>query len=244
MDFADRPRITSRSLPHDTPRVRFIGLFDATEDQNLSGRFKIQDDTRICHAVSIHEAMNKLEPSILRGTLNYADHDFVEAWFVGAHVDVVGGATLDGLSLYPLQWILIEAKARGLALVECGGVESRDEGKRTMQLVLPEAAVSSPWTFRYVNGMTIVMYDIRASHGEHNLQESKVAPPISRKLQARRSNRNEEESSTSEIAGHNIIMNKTDLFEPKLRGKTKSRTLFDERNGVSDVVLLGYCGTS
>lgn len=188
--------------------------------------------------------MHKLEPDILHATLNYADHDFVEAWFVGSHIDIVGGATLDGLSLYPLQWILIEAKACGLVLVECGGVESRDEGKRTMQLVLPEAAIPHPWTFRYVNSMNIIMYDIRLSHGEHNLQESKVAPPIPRKLQGRRSKRSEEESLASDIAGHNIMMNKTDLFEPKLRGKTKPRTLFDERNGVFDLVLLGYCGTS
>lgn len=190
--------------------------------------------------------MHKLEPDTLRGTLNYADHNFVEAWFVGAHVDVVGGATLDGLSLYPLQWILIEARACGLSLVECGSVESKDEGKRTMQLVLPAAAVSSPWTFRYINGITIVMYDIRVSHGEHNLQDSKIAPPIQRKLQAPRSKRHEEESLTSDISGHNIIMNRTDLFEPKLRGKHESRSLFDEQSAVSraNVVLLGYCGTS
>jgi hypothetical protein len=123
MGFANRSRITSRNLLHGTPRVRLVGFFDAIKDRHLPGSFKFQDNTRICHAVSIHETMQNLEPDILQSTLNHNDHDFVEAWFVGVHVDIVGGATLDGLSLYPLQWILIEARACGLALVECGGVE-------------------------------------------------------------------------------------------------------------------------
>ena len=236
--------MTSLILPHGTPRVRFVGLFDAIKDQHLSGSFEFQENTRICHAVSIHETMQKLEPDILQSTLSHGHYDFVEAWFVGAHVDVVGGAAHDGLSLYSLQWILIEARACGLAFVEGDSVESQDTGNRTMQLALPTAAASNPWNFRYVNGINIVMYDIRVSHGEHNIQESRVVPRISRKLQPRRLGRKEEELPTLDISAHGIIMNKTELFEPKVRGKGTSRTLFNERKGGLDVELLGFCGTS
>jgi hypothetical protein len=40
----------------------------------------------------------------------------VQSWFVGTHSDIGGGHTADGLSLYPLQWMLIESKTYGLVL--------------------------------------------------------------------------------------------------------------------------------
>lgn len=244
LGFANELQMISVNLPHGTPRVRFLGLFDAIKDKRLPGSFTSQKGTRICHAVSIHETMQKLQIDILHSTLNHGNYDYLEAWFAGAHVDVVGGATHDGLSLYSLQWMLVEARTCGLALVKNDGVESQGIGNRTMQLVLPAAAASRHWAFRYVNGITIIMYDIRSSHGEHNLQESGPAPHVSRKLQPWRLNSNEEEMPTSNIFVHNIVMNKTELFEPKLRGKTTPRTLFSERKEVSDVELLGFCENS
>jgi hypothetical protein len=38
----------------------------------------------------------------------------LEAWFLGAHGDLGGSCADDGLSLWPLQWILSEAKSYGL----------------------------------------------------------------------------------------------------------------------------------
>jgi hypothetical protein len=236
--------MTSRNLPRGIPRVTFVGLFDAIKDGDQPDGFKFRkkDDTRNSHAISIHETMKKLKPD-LQSARNTDDPDFVEAWFVGAHVDVVGGTTREGLSLYPLQWILIEARACGLALVECGSVESQDAGKRTMQLALPAAEASTPWTFKYAKNINISIYDIRVSHSEHNLQESRVAPPISRTLQPRRQNRDEEESPTSDISGHKVFLNRSNLFEKEVGIQDKSRTLFKEREKVSDVERLGFCGT-
>ncbi|KAJ5763895.1 hypothetical protein N7533_002576 [Penicillium manginii] len=168
-------------------------------DQPDGFKFRKKDDTRNFHAISIHETMKKLKPDLLQSARNTDEPDFVEAWFVGAHVDVVGGATREGISL-------------------SAPVDS-DRGKS-------------------------FMYDIRVSHSEHNLQESRVAPPISRTLQPRRQNRDEEESRTSDISGHKVFLNRSNLFEKEVGIQDKSRTLFKEREKVSDVERLGFCGTA
>lgn len=75
----------------------------------------------IRHAVSIDEDQKILAPILLRDNISsnsLSRNSLVEAWFVGTHLDVGGGARDDGLSLYPLQWMLIESKAHGLCLEE------------------------------------------------------------------------------------------------------------------------------
>ena len=42
--------------------------------------------------------------------------DFQEAWFAGTHSDIGGSCLKDGLSLWPGQWMLSEARKAGLAV--------------------------------------------------------------------------------------------------------------------------------
>ena len=45
-----------------------------------------------------------------------SDRSCLEAWFLGSHINIGGCARKDGLSLWPLQWILGEAEKFGLVL--------------------------------------------------------------------------------------------------------------------------------
>jgi hypothetical protein len=55
-------------------------------------------------------------PDFGKNTRQYADRSMIQAWFAGAHIDIGGSAKKDGLSLYPLQWMLLESQAKGLVL--------------------------------------------------------------------------------------------------------------------------------
>ena len=63
----------------------------------------------------------------------------VQAWFLGAHGDIGGGARHDGLSLYPLQWILIESKRYGL------GLEFRQVPRRSSLIQNPLEVIFSEY---------------------------------------------------------------------------------------------------
>src|SRR5204863_908158 len=108
----------------------------------------------------------------------------IEAWFVGAHADIGGGARDDGLSLYPLQWIFIESKKFGLVLEHNPKGRSKGLIQDPVKLVFPsglpaenlpstdiaEQQPLGPWQFRYTNGTEVEMHDLRASHNHGNLQ--------------------------------------------------------------------------
>ncbi|CZR67833.1 uncharacterized protein PAC_17732 [Phialocephala subalpina] len=108
----------------DSPRIQFLGAFDTVKAFNDSGLNDIgllHNIFHVRHAMALFERRMeyKLERFLLHKEVDEYDHDkrsFQEAWFAGVHGNLGGACEDDGLSLWPLQWILSEAQKFGLGL--------------------------------------------------------------------------------------------------------------------------------
>lgn len=90
---------------------------------------------------------------------------------IGTHADIGGANRCDGLSLYPLQWILSEARNAGLVT----GFHQLGSQVYKMENILPkifphddglEAGPSYKGAMVLENGLAIDMWDIREIHKE------------------------------------------------------------------------------
>ncbi|KAK0369223.1 hypothetical protein CLIM01_13420 [Colletotrichum limetticola] len=206
------------------PKIKFIGLFDTVRMVIAQDKFyetvgiDVSFAQHVRHAVALNEErkMFPLLPLITneRAMTGREQDSHLQAWFVGAHADMGGGAEHDGLSLYPLQWILIESQGKGLILEH--NPEGRLKGliENPLKLAFPdpppllsvegvEAYIpdvdpvkDEPWTFKYSNGIEISMYDLRESHRHGNLQ---IIP--TRKLRKP----NSSERSWQQVAGKKFL---------------------------------------
>ena len=115
------------------------------------------------HALALHENRKAMKPEVTYPRPDsLQDRSFIQAWFVGAHMDLGGSKTHDGLSLYPLQWILEESRSIGLIL----GFDNIDGRQDLMidplSLIFPQEA--SHHEFKTYNNVTIRMTDMRSTH--------------------------------------------------------------------------------
>ncbi|KAK5686968.1 hypothetical protein LTS10_001104 [Elasticomyces elasticus] len=159
---------TSSGSVKPAPRIRFVGAFDTVKAGSNDSAFDTTFNSSIQHmrhALALHEDKkppDSIVPESIYGT-NFADsgRSLVEAWFTGSHADIGGSAKKAGLALYPLQWMLLEARNCGLAIaVENSGPTD------PMALVFPrsEKKGSRPWTCTSANGVGTTMYDFRSVH--------------------------------------------------------------------------------
>ena len=125
------------------------------------------------HALALHEDRIAMHPEAIYPDFgspakSLGDRSFVQAWFVGNHMDIGGSKVHDGLSLYPLQWMLEESKRAGLVL---GFVQITKAIRidNPLSLVFPEfpnrKKESKIHTFTAANGIKSRMHDIRGVHG-------------------------------------------------------------------------------
>ena len=140
------------------------------------------------HAIAINEDQKHLAPILFGGKTSpqtFSGGSLIEAWFIGTHIDVGGGARDDGLSLYPLQWMLIESKNHGLCLNESSDLAALGIDEDVIELAFPSEIQLSPpfprqetepprtdlshWKFNYSNGLVVEMQDLRISHAHGNL---------------------------------------------------------------------------
>jgi len=68
------------------------------------------------HALALNESRPLFNPDLWKMDANSADSSYLEAWFFGYHHDIGGGDVVQGLALWPLQWILNAAAEHGLIL--------------------------------------------------------------------------------------------------------------------------------
>ena len=177
------------SAVREPPRLRFIGVFDtvkALDDKMLHDISFTDSINHFRHAVSLNENRPYFNPELVLPQTDLSapvtQRSMVQAWFLGAHGDIGGGARHDGLSLYPLQWILIESRRYGL------GLEFRQVPHRSsliqnpLEVIFPDndsslpaqddrSHVSSesgdlagPWHFTYKDGIHVEMQDLRKTH--------------------------------------------------------------------------------
>ena len=123
------------------------------------------------HALALNEDRRAFEPEYHfpdYSRLPLARRSIVQAWFVGAHIDIGGSAAKDGLALYPLQWILIESRKKGLQLEFDGSFGDRAKIDDPLRLVFPsfesEGKGADPLTFTVKNDVNIDMQDLRRVH--------------------------------------------------------------------------------
>ncbi|KAK3067020.1 hypothetical protein LTR53_016345, partial [Teratosphaeriaceae sp. CCFEE 6253] len=150
------------------PRVRFVGAFDTVRAGHGDLALDIAYNSSTQHirqALALHEDRKLPEsvvPETLYGTnLSDSKRSVVEAWFTGGHADLGGCAKTVGLALYPLQWMLLEARKCGLAIA----VESQWPTD-PMLLVVPRSDKKSarPWSCTTANGISTTMHDFRSVH--------------------------------------------------------------------------------
>lgn len=181
-------KCTSRSKSRASPRIQFLGLLDTvkrTRDNSLHDISFLGSVKNLRHAVALNETRSHFRPELypsINEQESLTDRSMIQAWFVGAHADIGGGAMLDGLSLYPLQWLLIESQRYNLVLDHNPGPRFANLIEDPIKLVLPSQSFSHhagsqshanqrPWIFSYANGIQIEMWDIRLSHNHGNLQD-------------------------------------------------------------------------
>ncbi|KAG9527209.1 hypothetical protein KCU93_g5369, partial [Aureobasidium melanogenum] len=168
------------------PRIGFLGLLDTVKRVN-------NDPDTTAHTLAFHKSVRHVRHALALNDTRYhykpemygpiSDSDplqgrsLIQAWFVGTHSDIGGGARDDGLSLYPLQWLLIESQQKGLVLQHNSQTTLIED---PLALVFPSSKQSSPtdqatatgvmWEYQYANGIKVLMQDLRPSHNHGNLQ--------------------------------------------------------------------------
>ena len=155
--------------------IKFMGLFDATKHSSSKNVYDISIVPTVQnfrHAMAFNEIRNNhaLETPTTPATKDMSDRTFLQAWFLGYHHDMTGGTQQDGLSLYPLQWMITEAMLLGLVVVRPEKAEDS-----TLGLAFPQYAGGPPilngsekvrWQLNMVGGSTVYMFDLQATHGK------------------------------------------------------------------------------
>lgn len=177
-DSRNGPRLMSTLQAHTlgAPRIRFMGLLDSIKTTGTTTAYDTSYVSSITHlrvALALNENRSSKAVQLLEigKSMDMTVHSFVQAWFIGSVDDMCGGVLHDGLSLYPLQWMLIEAMRTGLAISGPGkqGLKAQDP----MSLVFPQYAGNLPnldgsedilWSFKYVNGIQVSMFDLQTVH--------------------------------------------------------------------------------
>ena len=176
----------------DPPKVRFVGVLDsvkAFKDHQLFDFSYTRSIDHLRHAVSLNENRPYFDAELIHLSEDPNTYDrprsMVQAWFLGTHSDLGGGSREDGLSLYPLQWILIESRRCGLELefrqnkhgchlidnpldvvFPTNSTLSSDGGGRS-ELAPSSESTGVPWSFAYEGGIQVLLYDLRPTHARN-----------------------------------------------------------------------------
>ncbi|KAL8691021.1 MAG: hypothetical protein Q9224_004268 [Gallowayella concinna] len=157
----------------EAPKIRFVGVFDtvkALDDRALYDISFNDSIQHVRHALALNEDRKAFKPKTYNvdPRLWPSDRSLVEAWFIGSHLDIGGSAAKDGLALYPLQWMLVESRAKGLVLECDGSLRRRARIDDPLKLVFPsseaEGKGADMLTLTIANGLKVDMQDLRRIH--------------------------------------------------------------------------------
>jgi GTPase SAR1 family protein len=154
---------------NDPPKIQFVGLFDTVKpslDKHQYDISFVRSIRNLRHALAFNETRLASEAFEMPSTDAMEGRSFVQAWFMGNNQDLGGGTQHDGLSLYPYQWMILEAMKAGLVVQSDGKVKA-------LELAFPHFMGKAPdltqeekvqWLLQYTNGIKITMYDIQTLH--------------------------------------------------------------------------------
>ena len=143
-----------------------------TNDNELHDISFVDSIQHMRHALALNEDRGYMTPEIvdLDSSKMSSQESFVQAWFLGAHADLGGAALHDGLSLYPLQWMLIESLRCGLVLAFEPRNYTTGIIDDPLKLVFPTTwpfneshSNEDVWLIRLQNGFTVEMHDLRST---------------------------------------------------------------------------------
>ncbi|KAF0642997.1 hypothetical protein FPSE5266_10430 [Fusarium pseudograminearum] len=179
-DFKKGPQLLQKikSGAGAPPRIPFVGLFDTTGYSSKTA-YDISFNSSIevvRHALAINENRSSKTPEIftIPEDADMTHRSLIQAWFFGTHQDMLGGTAHDGLSLYPLQWMVLESIYSGLRLNTARN-SNTSNSHNPMLLVFPQYAGSLPsldgseeieWRLQYTNGLRTSMFDLQTAHGK------------------------------------------------------------------------------
>ncbi len=162
--------------PHTrgAPTIRFLGAFDTVKALDDASLYDISLNPSIQdfrHAVALNERRRDFAPELIFPTgegIEGSGRTALEAWFLGTHSDIGGGNEQDGLSLYPLQWMLSESRRQGL----CLGFRKihLDVIDDPIEICLPSK--QHTWQCRLANGISVEIHDLRIVHSSRKFCSS------------------------------------------------------------------------
>ncbi|KAF4956957.1 hypothetical protein FGADI_3369 [Fusarium gaditjirri] len=177
-DFRRGPLLLQKikNEAQDPPRIPFVGLFDTTT-HNSKTSYDISFNPSIetlRHALAINENKSNKTPEVVNipDDADMTHRSLIQAWFLGTHEDMIGGTAHDGLSLYPLQWMVLESIYSGLRIKNMSDSKASDN---PMALIFPQYAGNLPpldgseeieWRLQYTNGLRISMFDLQSMHAK------------------------------------------------------------------------------
>lgn len=104
------------------------------------------------HALALNEGRPPFNPTLWRSDATSPESSYLEAWFFGFHHDIGGGNDHQGLSLWPLQWILHAA-------TDCGMVLNSETEQYNILFSGPGKIVDTP------HELAMKMFDMIKYHG-------------------------------------------------------------------------------
>ncbi|KAF3940393.1 hypothetical protein ABW19_dt0203119 [Dactylella cylindrospora] len=151
--------VSDEDLFCQAPNIGFMGL---VETQNLPTLRDICT-TIFDNAAHTYQALGLSERNgdAARLQLSPGSSDAVvaEGWFFGNRLDLDGTRCKNGLSLWPLQWLVAEARGKGLVLSSGSSSDSADwEDMNISELFLPQEGNEYPFWFS--NGISVNIWDI------------------------------------------------------------------------------------
>ncbi|KAK7427816.1 hypothetical protein QQZ08_005754 [Neonectria magnoliae] len=178
-DYLHGPQLMQKikSYCNEPPRIPFVGLFDTVKLSSPETVYDISFNSSITtlrHALAFNENRSNRMAEVVQvpSDAEISGHSAIQAWFLGTNEDMCGGTPNDGLSLYPLQWILLESLRAGLSVVS---MEKPTTAENPLALVFPQYAGNLPhldgsedieWRIKYSNGIQVSMFDLQSSHTE------------------------------------------------------------------------------
>lgn len=167
-----------RARAEGTPNIKFVGILSAVKnpaDKQFHDTSIVSSIRNCRHAMAYNETtyLDKIDMPQDPTTKEMEGRTFIQAWFLGNHFDVIGGTQHDGLSLYPLQWILIEAMLTGLVVSSDSVGKEATLKENPLALIFPQYAGDTPdlsgseqiqWQIQYVNNIKVHMFDLQSIH--------------------------------------------------------------------------------
>ena len=166
----------STTSTRPSPKIAFVGVFDTVKaiNDNIFDITFNRSIRHMRHAVALHEDRKSLSPEYvfpdeLYGT-NLADYgrSFIQAHFIGNHADMIGASKKAGLSLYPLQAMVLEARKCGLVIDLQGGADGIPHILAPLAPAFPQSqkrkGAESLWSCKTANGIIVTMQDLRDVH--------------------------------------------------------------------------------